>query len=453
MNTERIRLRFDHTVLLLTLLSGLPAIVIAFYLLWHSDTGDAAKWTLSTLMIVVWIGVAIEVHSRIVRPLQTLTNVLEAIRVGDLSMRARGARRGDPLGEVLLEANALGDALRTKTLGALEANALLRAVMDQIDVAIFTFDGGGALRLVNPAGERLLGRPAARLLGRGADVLGVDAWLSTSVPCRLDDPFAGSGGPFELRRTTFRQGGLPHHLVVLTDVRRVLREEELQAWQRLIRVMSHEINNSLAPIQSIAEGQRALLDRDPRPVDWEDDLRGGIAVIARRANALGRFMAAYARLARLPPPTLGKVSVGTWVKRVAALETGLTVHIGEGPDLVIMGDEDQLDQALINLVRNAVEAVSEAGGRVEVRWRLTGKYVEVVVEDDGPGLPQSNNLFVPFFTTKRQGSGIGLVLSRQIAEAHGGRLQLMNRTDSRGCLAILELPFGGENRAGALVTG
>src|SRR4029079_100096 len=152
------------------------------------------------LVLLVWGGLALEVHARVVRPLQTLANVLEALRAGDTSMRARGARRGDPLGEVLLEANALGDAMRDKTLGALEANALLRAVMDQIDVAIFTFDGGGALRLVNPAGERLLGRPAARLLGRGAEVLGVEAWLSTSVPCRLDDPFAGSGGPFELRR-------------------------------------------------------------------------------------------------------------------------------------------------------------------------------------------------------------------------------------------------------------
>jgi two-component system, NtrC family, nitrogen regulation sensor histidine kinase NtrY len=440
-SSGRTRIRYDRLVLLLTLLAGLPALVIAFVLLWRTDAGDAAKWTLSVLMLGVWIGIAMEVQSRIVRPLQTLANVLEGVRVGDFSMRARGARRGDPLGEVLLEANALGDALRNQTLGALEANALLRAVMEQIDVAIFTFDGEGALRLVNPAGEKLLGRPAARLLGRNAEALGVEAWLSTPAPCRLDDPFPGSGGPFELRRTTFRQGGLPHHLVVLTDLRRALREEERQAWQRLIRVMSHEINNSLAPIQSIADGQRALLDRNPRPEDWEDDIREGMAVIGRRATALGRFMTAYARLARLPPPTLGQVSVSTWVKRIAALETRFAISVVDGPDVVIPGDEDQLDQLLINLVRNAVDAVEETGGQVRVRWKSTSKHVEIIVEDDGPGLAQSNNLFVPFFTTKRQGSGIGLVLSRQIAEAHAGRLQLTNRTDARGCAAIVELPL------------
>ena len=444
---DRPRFPFDRAVLLLTLLSGLPALGLSLVLLWRSGAGDPAKWTLSTLVVVLWAGLASEVHARVVRPLQTLANVLEALRAGDTSMRARGARRGDPLGEVLLEANALGDAMREKTLGALEATALLRAVMDQIDVAIFTFDGGGALRLVNPAGERLLGLPMERLLGRGAEALGVAAWLSAPAPCRLDDPSPGSGGPFELRRTTFRQGGLPHHLVVLTDLRRALREEERQAWQRLIRVISHEINNSLAPIHSIAEGQRALMARDPRPADWEEDLRDGLAVIARRSEALERFMTAYARLARLPPPAVGPVDVGAWVRRVSALEKRLRVSVEEGPALVVLGDEDQLDQVLINLVRNAVEAALETGGEVRVRWRAAGGRVEVAVEDEGPGLPESNNLFVPFFTTKPQGSGIGLLVSRQIAEAHGGLLKLANRTDARGCVALLALPLG--DRAGA----
>jgi nitrogen fixation/metabolism regulation signal transduction histidine kinase len=439
---ERPRLPFDRAVLLLTLLSGLPALAVALFLLWRSGASSAVKWTVSTVVLLVWGGLAAEVQSRVVRPLQTLANVLEALRAGDTSMRARGARRGDALGEVLLEANALGDAMREKTLGALEATALLRAVMSQIDVAIFTFDGGGALRLVNPAGERLLGQPIERLLGRRAEALGVAAWLTAPAPCRLDDPLPGSGGPFELRRTTFRQGGLPHHLVVLTDMRRALREEERQAFQRLIRVISHEINNSLAPIQSIAEGQRTLMDRAPRPDDWEDDLRGGLEVIARRSEALGRFMKAYARLARLPPPSAGSVDVGAWVTRVAALEKRIAVGVEEGPALVIPGDEDQLEQLLINLVRNAADAALSTEGAVRVRWRAAGDQVEVAVEDEGPGLPESNNLFVPFFTTKPEGSGIGLLLSRQIAEAHGGALKLENRKGAQGCVATLALPLG-----------
>lgn len=447
MKRERRRLPFDRAVFVLTLLSGLPALGVALVLLWQGGASAAARWTLTTVMILAWIGLAAEVRGRVVRPLQTLANVLEALRAGDTSMRARGARRGDALGEVLLEANALGDAMREKTLGALEASALLRAVMEQIDVAIFTFDAGGALRLVNPAGERLLGQPVQRLLGRRAEALGVGAWLTAPAPGRLDEPCPGSGGPFELRRTTFRQGGLPHHLVVLTDLRRALREEERQAWQRLIRVLSHEINNSLAPIQSIAEGQRALLGRRPRPDDWEEDLQDGLAVIARRSEALGRFMAAYARLARLPPPTPGPVDVRAWVTRVAALESRLPVRVDEGPAIVVPGDGDQLDQLLINLVRNAADAALETGGEVRVRWRAAGGRVEIAVEDEGPGLPESGNLFVPFFTTKPQGSGIGLALSRQIAEAHGGLLQLANRGDARGCVALLALPLHIEERA------
>ncbi|MDI3289621.1 ATP-binding protein [Polyangium sp. 15x6] len=447
MNAERPRLPFDRGILLLTLLAGLPAVILALVLLWRSDAGAAAKWTLTTLVVLTWAGVASEVQARVVRPLQTLANVLEALRAGDTSMRARGARRGDPLGEVMLEANALGDAVREKTLGALEASALLRTVMEQIDVAIFAFDEGETLRLVNPAGERLLGLPSPRLLGRRAASLGVSAWLTASAPCRLDDVLPGSGGPFELRRTTFRQGGLPHHLVVLTDLRRALREEERQAFQRLIRVISHEINNSLAPIQSIAEGQRKLLSLDPRPDDWEDDVRDGLAVIARRSEALGRFMSAYARLARLPAPSIGPVAVGAWVTRVAALENRLPVHVDEGPEVVAPGDGDQLDQLLINLVRNAVDAALETGGGVRVSWRTAGARVEVVVEDEGPGLPQTENLFVPFFTTKPQGSGIGLLLSRQIAEAHGGLLRLENRPNAKGCVAILVLPLGEERTA------
>jgi two-component system, NtrC family, nitrogen regulation sensor histidine kinase NtrY len=434
------RLSFDRAVLSLTLLSGLPALAVALVLLWRSGAGDPAKWTLSALMILAWAGLSAEVRARVVRPLHTLANVLEALRAGDTSMRARGARRGDPLGEVLLEANALGDAMRDQALGALEATALLRAVMEQIDVAIFAFDGGGALRLVNPAGERLLGCPAERLVGRRAEALGIDAWLSSPAPCRLD-AVPGGGGPFELRRTTFRQGGLPHHLVALTDLRRALREEERQAWQRLIRVMSHEINNSLAPIQSLAESQRSLLARDVRPADWEDDLRDGLDVIARRAGSLGRFMTAYARLARLPPPVMAPVDVGAWVARVAALETRASVSVEEGPAIDVLGDEDQLDQLLINLVRNAADAALEGGGHVRVRWRAAAAGVEIAVEDDGPGLPESNNLFVPFFTTKPRGSGIGLLLSRQIAEAHGGRLQLEDRREGRGCVATLTLPL------------
>ena len=259
----------------------------------------------------------------------------------------------------------------------------------------------------------------------------------------MDHAFTGLGGRWELRRSVFRESGLPHQLVVLSDLTRALRHEERQAWQRLVQVLRHEINNSLAPIQSLSGTMRRMVTRNPRPPDWEKDLSHGLSIISERSGALSRFMASYAKLTHLPEPRLDPLDVETWVRRVAGLETRLNVEVLSGPQLTISADGDQLDQLLINLVRNAVDAALETGGGVRVGWatgRAAKEYLEVAVEDDGPGLSNTDNLFVPFFTTKPEGSGIGLVLSRQIAEAHGGQLMLVNRETARGCEARLRLP-------------
>jgi signal transduction histidine kinase len=312
--------------------------------------------------------------------------------------------------------------------------------MEEIDVAVFALDAERRVRLVNRAGERLLDTPAARLLGRRADDTGLVPTLGVEPGGALQHAFPGGGGRWQVRRAPFRLEGRPHELLVIGNVSRVLREEERQAWERLIRVLGHEINNSLAPIQSIAGTLRGLMDAQPRPADLDDDLRSGLGVIATRSEALGRFLAAYARMARLPPPEPAPVDVGAWVRRAVALETRLPVRIVPSPDAVAHADPDQLDQLLINLLRNAVDAALETGGGVRVGWERRNGSLLLWVDDDGPGLPESANLFVPFFTTKPLGSGIGLALSRQIAEAHGGTLTLENRADARGARASLLLP-------------
>jgi len=430
-------------VLLQALAAGLPGVVVAFLLLWNTETSGRAQVTVGLLIVGLWLGFAFAVQGTVVRPLQTISNLLAAFREEDYSFRARGTRGDDALSQVIFEVNALAETLRQQRLGALEATALLRKVIDEIDVAIFTFDPSAGLRLVNRAGERLLARPAEQLFGRSAEELGLASALEDPAARVLELALPGAVGRFEVHGGTFRQGGLPHRLLVLADVSRALREEERQAWQRLIRVLGHELNNSLAPIKSIAGSLESLLSREPRALDWDEDMRRGLAVISTRAEALSRFMEAYSRLARLPPPQLQPTDVGPLVRRVARLETRVAVEVQAGRELVVRADGDQLEQLLINLLRNATDAALETGGGVRIGWaRKPGRAprLELWVEDEGPGLPTKANLFVPFFTTKAQGSGIGLVLCRQIAEAHGGTLTLDNRKDRTGCRAELRLP-------------
>jgi PAS domain S-box-containing protein len=446
-------LRFDQRLLLLTLAAGLPGTALALLFLWTGDYTARVQWTLTLLVGGIWIGCSFGVRRRIVLPLQTLSNLLAALRERDFSIRARqavepvaddpalGATADDPLGAVMYEVNELASTLHDQRLGALEAGALLRSVMMEIDVAVFTFDGASTLRLVNRAGEQLLGLAPDRMLGRTAADLGLARCLEGPARRIETVAFPGASGRWEVRRTTFRQEGRPHQLLVLSDVSRPLRDEERQAWQRLIRVIGHEINNSLAPIKSIAGSLESMLKREALPSDWRDDMTSGLDVIAARSDALGRFTTSYARLAKLPPPRFEPIQISDLTRGAVNMETRMGVRVEEGPTVTIRGDSDQLEQLLINVLHNAVDAALQTGGGVSLGWRRDGQTLNVWIDDEGTGLPNAANLFVPFFTTKPGGSGIGLVLSRQIAEAHGGALTLENRTDRQGCRALLRLPI------------
>lgn len=443
MNWWKSQFVHERRIMWLALLGGLPAVAAVEVILFTGDYSPKIQWTATLFVVGIWLAVGASIRERVASPLRTLANLLEAMREGDYSIRGRQALDEDALGDVLQQINAMGTTLQSQRLGALEATTLLRKVMEEINVAVFAFDGERKLRLVNRAGERLLNQPVERIMNADASMIGLEEYLDGEAQRTVQRGFAGNGGRWGISRAQFREGGLPLQLLVITDLTRPLREEELQAWQRLVRVLGHELNNSLTPIKSIAGSLEQMLIRTPRAEDWEDDMKRGLSVIATRAESLARFMGAYARLAKLPRPELAPVEIAPLVERVAKLESRVPVTIEPGPAIVVPADRDQLEQLLINLVKNGAEASLEVRGtdpRVTVGWVKGTVAVELWVRDTGPGLSNTANLFVPFFTTKPGGSGIGLVLSRQIIEGHGGTLTLSNIAEHTGCEARITLP-------------
>jgi nitrogen fixation/metabolism regulation signal transduction histidine kinase len=415
----------DGVVALVVAAIAIPA-TIALAFLWFSGLDLKSQVTLTLAIVLGSGGFAAAARARVMRPLQTLANLTSALRERDYAVRGRHGRRDDAFGLALTELSGLAEQLRGDRWRDEEAAAGLQRVVEGLDAVVLAVDETHTIRLANRTAERLLGRA---LVG------------TTLADVGLAD-LAGAGAPrtFELARTTWevrpsdvRLAGMPHRLYVMTDVQHALRAEERLAWQRLVRVLGHEINNSLGPIASIAETLRTGLASGR---ELGDDLPRGLEVIERRAAALSRFMHSYARLVRLPPPRPGRVDVAAWIARTVALETRASVEVAGGPEVAIDGDADQLDQLLINLVRNAIDA-SPTGARIA--WSLAAGALVVTVEDEGPGV-DSANLFVPFFTTKPSGSGIGLVLARQIAEAHRGTLTVRNRKGARGAEAVITLP-------------
>jgi len=434
------RLPFQRRLWLLALAGGLPAVAVTLFVLTRLDWPGSVRIFAALVVLGCWVGCAFALQRATVEPLRSLANLLESLAAGDFSVRGRHPRRGDALGDVVIEANRLGAILRGQRFAALEATVLLDKVLAELEVAVLAFDGDGRVRLANPAAGALLRRRPEALLGMVAAELGLESLLEGPERSSEVHEFPTCCGRRQVLRSTFHEGGQPFRLLVVTDLSAALREEERHAWRRLIRVIWHELNNSLAPIKSVIETARDALAAGPLEADERQDLVHALALMAGRSDGLRRFLSRYSELARLPEPRAVDCDVPALLERAAAVQPADRVRVEVEPGLRVRADPDQLEQALINLLRNAVEATPPDGPPVRLSAHAADGQVVFEVLDGGNGVANPDNLFVPFFTTKQGGSGIGLLLARQVAEGHGGGISLLNRSDGPGCRATLTIP-------------
>ena len=437
------RWTYERRMLSWLLLLATPGLVLAAVVL-LAVGAPFSVWLFGWLPVTfLSVLLAFSVRRRAGYPLRTLANLIESLRQDDYALRGVTGRPPGALYELITEINLLGDDLREKRFASVESDLLIAKIVEELDTAVLAFDEADRLTMINSAGAAIFAANASDLVGRHAKSMGLLPFLDFTEPQVEQCTFPGKQGRFRIQTSRYREGGVPQRLLVLTDLSLTLRQEERLAWQRLIRVIGHELNNSLAPIQSMAESLSSMLEQESRPHDWDDDARAGLGVIRNRAKALSQFMGSYAELARLPAPDKAPVRLGELLARVAALESGWAVELEPRADMEIDADAAQIEQLLINLIKNAGEANQAAGSdeAVHLSWRDTQAGVEIDVVDHGTGLPDSGNLFTPFFSTKDGGSGVGLLLGRQIAEAHGGSLQVRNRVDGlTGCVARVSLP-------------
>src|SRR4051794_15531637 len=353
------------------LFMALPTFLFAGILIFRAQITLAPAILIACCLLLYLSLIAGALIESLVRPLQTLSNVVASLREGDYSFRARGAGARDPLGELAAEINALADLLQKQRVRSLEATALLARILEVMVAPLFAFDRDNVLQLVNIAGTQLLQRPYVRCFGHSATELGLDVLLEAQD--QSIHSFGGKPARWLLRKATFRQDGRPHTLLLLADVSLPLQEEEQAAWKRLIRVLGHELSNSLAPIKSIAGSLLARVDTLQADDNTIKDFRRGLGVVEGRADALHRFVQSYRQLAQLPPPALKAVEFTPLIERIAALEQRIAVQVDAGPRVVLKADPDQLEQMLINLLRNAVDAsLAKNGTPVRATWKLAG---------------------------------------------------------------------------------
>lgn len=430
----------EQKLFLSVMISAVPVVLLLFYIFTDDDNSLTFMLVVSGSCLLWLLAVAASVRENFVYHLRTISNLVEAIRTEDYSMRSSRVRDPGELAELYQQINSLTDQLKSIKQQELESEKLLERIVNQINVAIVACDDKDNIRLANRLASKLLDTSIEKLIGQKFQQTALADVVSGEGSKLIDHEFPGSDGRWQINVQQYRHQGKPGKVIFITDLKQVLSEEEIIAWQRLIRVIAHEVNNSLTPITSICQTLEKHLEKTPA-LQSDNQLKLGLEVIEERAKGLRDFISVYARIAKLPEPYKVSFPITGLMSKLQRFfaEQAVITHELES-DIDLHGDPVQLEQALINLIKNAVEANKDSDAPVEVSCvRKTGM-VEFNVIDHGNGISNPANLFIPFYTTKGKGAGIGLALCRQIAAKHGGQVILENRTGAPGAIARLQIP-------------
>ena len=437
---------FEVQLTLLSLLTSIPLFLLLVAVMIYANI--SVYLILLTVLIssLVMVYSHSKLHQKSAYQFRSLSNLLDAMVQGDYSLRARPSDGDEALNELVDSINSLSLRLNKQRIETTESQLLLTTVINHIDVAILALNENNELVLTNPAAKKLLQIPAELQefdLIKSFSQFDQIAAMNSGNSQVMSLSFANQQGKFNVHLEEYRENGKPQKLVFITDVSTMLRSEERNAWQALVRVISHEINNSLAPIASLSQSLRRLLARKEDLESHKDYLVEGLSIISQRSNSLTEFVNSYKQIASLPEPKKQANSVLELVNKTVALYPDESIEVRNIDDITLFIDAVQFEQVLINLVKNAIEAIKNTGeaGKVVIHGQVNGTVYSLSLVDDGTGVSNVDNLFVPFYTTKSKGSGIGLVLCRQIVEAHGGKVSLTNRVGLSGCIATIELPL------------
>ena len=434
----------DHSLLALFLC--LPCLIITTVALVIANISAYLIAFIIIILALIAVFIVVISHQRSQQQIRTLANILESMIDGDYSLRGR-EQDNKAFQELLTLVNNLADTLALSKIEAKESRQLLERIMQQMDAMVLAVDEQGRIVMANDSAQKLLQIDMSVQAHLLFTSLSIGKIISEAQSGIIDFEQPQLRGEHFLFKEYFLSEGKQHQLFLITSAQRLLLEKERKSWQSLLRVLSHELNNSLTPISSISQSMRTKL-QDENKVLNRDSLLTGIDIINERASSLSSFIASYSQLSHLPEPNKSKFALQGFINNCIALFSDCTILFPDEymklENVFLDADKAQLEQVFINVFKNAKEAMEGSNNNrnkvIEVFCQADDKYFHIHICDSGSGITNKDNLFVPFYSTKPQGSGIGLTLCKQILFNHCGLLTLTNRKDLRGAEAIISLP-------------